>query len=39
MERIKSAVNHASEYWYMGSMEAMSATQKNRQVEWKATGL
>ena len=32
-------MNQVSEYWYIGSMFAMSEMQKNRMDEWMATGL
>ena len=35
----KMEMNHSSEYWYMGSMLARSATQKNRICVLMATGM
>ena len=32
-------MNHSREYWYIGSMLAMSATQKNRICVFTATGI
>jgi hypothetical protein len=39
MERQKRLINHMSEYWYIGSMFARSAIEKNKIVEWIAMGL
>ena len=38
MELMKRLTNHAREYWYIGSMLAMSEVQKNRTDPWAATG-
>lgn len=39
MDRIKRLMNQVREYWYMGSMFAKSAMEKNRMVEWTAIGV
>lgn len=38
MPRTKSALNQASEYWYMGSTDARSEMQKKRSEARRATG-
>lgn len=39
MELMNRLMNHANEYWYIGSMLARSAIEKNSTVEWIAIGL
>jgi hypothetical protein len=39
MDRINRLMNQVSEYWYMGSMLARSAMEKNKMVEWTAMGV
>lgn len=38
MDRMNRLINQVSEYWYMGSMLARSAMEKNRMEEWTAMG-
>lgn len=37
--RMNSSTNQRKLYWYMGSMEARSVTEKYSRLEWCATGL
>lgn len=39
MDKIKRLMNQLSEYWYMGSMLARSAMEKNKMAEWTAMGV
>ena len=39
MEPMKRLMYHVREYWYIGSMLARSAMQKNRMDEWTAMGV
>lgn len=39
MEPIKRLINQVREYWYMGSMLARSAMEKNKMAEWMAIGV
>ena len=38
MELMKRLTNHDREYWYIGSMLARSAMEKNSTEEWIAMG-
>lgn len=38
MDRMNRLMNQVREYWYMGSMLARSAMEKNRMDEWTAMG-
>ena len=39
IDKMKRLMNHVSEYWYMGSMLARSAMEKNSTAEWFAIGV
>ena len=39
MDPMKRLMYQVREYWYMGSMLARSAMQKNRMEEWTAIGV
>ena len=39
MDKMKRLMNQVREYWYMGSILARSAMEKNNTAEWVAMGV
>lgn len=39
IDKMKRLMNHVSEYWYIGSILARSAMEKNSTAEWLAIGV